>query len=351
MLGLLPYDRLNHQQRDMSFPSSGGASDPFKAYNHRPTPQMPLHQPSYYAPFADPTSYIRAVELQRHHDAAASSIDSTKLDYHRLASSSAYSGTSAVTVSQPHGPYGSSFGFYNNAPSTPNLMNMFDATPTQTVPAQQPVQQLLAQTPAAVSGPGHQFTKSNNIGSTVTDTDCQYLPSTGHKDRASQQTVAAGQSGYVTGNDVGPSNIRDTASVTSSSSCDNSSPDGGGGATSFAGSRNRRSKKHPMPVPSELKDTHYWDKRKKNNESAKRSREARRRQESVLAKHLAGLEQEYVKLKADIVVFSNEIEQIRLYLMPGNYNDQSNNEKHQHHQHLQQQQQHLHQMQRHAGLI
>ncbi|KAI0207170.1 hypothetical protein LSAT2_008189, partial [Lamellibrachia satsuma] len=35
-------------------------------------------------------------------------------------------------------------------------------------------------------------------------------------------------------------------------------------------------KKRALAVPQELKDETYWDKRQKNNDSAKRSREARR---------------------------------------------------------------------------
>ncbi|KHJ90508.1 basic region leucine zipper [Oesophagostomum dentatum] len=41
------------------------------------------------------------------------------------------------------------------------------------------------------------------------------------------------------------------------------------------------SKKKPHPVPQELKDEAYYERRKRNNESARRSREARRQKEDV----------------------------------------------------------------------
>ncbi|KAE9421211.1 hypothetical protein Angca_004100, partial [Angiostrongylus cantonensis] len=40
-------------------------------------------------------------------------------------------------------------------------------------------------------------------------------------------------------------------------------------------------KKKPNPVPVELKDEAYYERRKRNNESARRSREARRQKEDV----------------------------------------------------------------------
>ena len=51
-------------------------------------------------------------------------------------------------------------------------------------------------------------------------------------------------------------------------------------------------------VPSESKDICYWEKRNKNNEAARRSREARRLKENQIALRTAFLEKENAQLKA-----------------------------------------------------
>jgi len=51
-------------------------------------------------------------------------------------------------------------------------------------------------------------------------------------------------------------------------------------------------------VPSESKDMCYWEKRNKNNEAARRSREARRLKENQIALRTAFLEKENAQLKA-----------------------------------------------------
>jgi len=51
-------------------------------------------------------------------------------------------------------------------------------------------------------------------------------------------------------------------------------------------------------VPSEAKDMSYWEKRNKNNEAARRSREARRLKENQIALRTAFLEKENAQLKA-----------------------------------------------------
>eukprot|EP00096_Caligus_rogercresseyi_P008766 TRINITY_DN2835_c0_g1_i1.p1 TRINITY_DN2835_c0_g1~~TRINITY_DN2835_c0_g1_i1.p1 ORF type:complete len:321 (-),score=148.99 TRINITY_DN2835_c0_g1_i1:793-1755(-) len=50
-------------------------------------------------------------------------------------------------------------------------------------------------------------------------------------------------------------------------------------------------------VPSEEKDDHYWEKRKRNNVSARRSREARRLKENQIALRASFLEKENSKLR------------------------------------------------------
>lgn len=62
-----------------------------------------------------------------------------------------------------------------------------------------------------------------------------------------------------------------------------------------------------------ITDPSYWEKRKKNNEAAKRSRDARRAKEDEIAVRCAFLEQENVQLKYRLA--SVEAEKKRLYDM------------------------------------
>lgn len=54
-------------------------------------------------------------------------------------------------------------------------------------------------------------------------------------------------------------------------------------------------------IPNEKKDEGYWDKRKKNNEAAKRSREKRRANDMVLERRVLGLLEENARLRAELL--------------------------------------------------
>ncbi|KAM6957885.1 LOW QUALITY PROTEIN: nuclear factor, interleukin 3 regulated, member 6 [Aplochiton taeniatus] len=54
-------------------------------------------------------------------------------------------------------------------------------------------------------------------------------------------------------------------------------------------------------IPSEKKDDGYWDKRKKNNEAAKRSREKRRVNDMVLENRVLALLEENARLRAELL--------------------------------------------------
>ena len=64
-------------------------------------------------------------------------------------------------------------------------------------------------------------------------------------------------------------------------------------------------------VPEEMKDESYWSKRKKNNDSARRSREARRLKEERLLIDVDHLEQENQQLRAEVLLLRKEISQLR----------------------------------------
>uniref|UniRef100_A0A3B4Y3G5 Nuclear factor, interleukin 3 regulated, member 4 n=1 Tax=Seriola lalandi dorsalis TaxID=1841481 RepID=A0A3B4Y3G5_SERLL len=54
-------------------------------------------------------------------------------------------------------------------------------------------------------------------------------------------------------------------------------------------------------IPEEKKDALYWEKRRKNNEAAKRSREKRRMNDYVLETHFIALKEENARLSAELM--------------------------------------------------
>ncbi|XP_076009465.1 nuclear factor interleukin-3-regulated protein-like [Genypterus blacodes] len=54
-------------------------------------------------------------------------------------------------------------------------------------------------------------------------------------------------------------------------------------------------------IPDEKKDNVYWEKRRKNNEAAKRSREKRRINDYVLENHLMAMKEENARLNAELL--------------------------------------------------
>ncbi|KZC11331.1 PREDICTED: cell death specification protein 2 [Dufourea novaeangliae] len=75
----------------------------------------------------------------------------------------------------------------------------------------------------------------------------------------------------------------------------------------------RRVTKSPgLPTSTvDEKDAAYWERRRKNNEAAKRSRDARRAKEDEIAIRAAFLEQENMKLKYELVALRNETAKLR----------------------------------------
>ena len=60
-----------------------------------------------------------------------------------------------------------------------------------------------------------------------------------------------------------------------------------------------------------MKDEKYWCKRKKNNEAARASREAKRRKENQIVMRAAFLESENTGLKTEVQKFNSENATIR----------------------------------------
>lgn len=72
--------------------------------------------------------------------------------------------------------------------------------------------------------------------------------------------------------------------------------------------------KKTKPVPEEKKDDAYWERRRKNNEAAKRSRDSRRCKEEEIAMRAAFLEQENLKLRAQVAILKNETAKLHYML-------------------------------------
>ena len=76
---------------------------------------------------------------------------------------------------------------------------------------------------------------------------------------------------------------------------------------------NERNKKI-KPVPDEKKDDAYWERRRKNNEAAKRSRDLRRQKEDEIAVRAAFLEQENLKLRAQVTILKAELSKLHFMI-------------------------------------
>lgn len=77
---------------------------------------------------------------------------------------------------------------------------------------------------------------------------------------------------------------------------------------------NPRMVRHPDMTPKELKTEEYWEKRRKNNEAAKRSREARRQKEEGLTSHCEDLQVENDKIRREIESVKLQIEDMKKHL-------------------------------------
>ncbi|GFO35415.1 thyrotroph embryonic factor [Plakobranchus ocellatus] len=74
------------------------------------------------------------------------------------------------------------------------------------------------------------------------------------------------------------------------------------------------SRKRPRSLPDEQKDAAYWERRRKNNDAAKRSRDARRAKEDEIALRAALLEQENIKLRVEVASLKTETSRLRCLL-------------------------------------
>ena len=90
----------------------------------------------------------------------------------------------------------------------------------------------------------------------------------------------------------------------------------GGKAGNGCSGSSSAARKQGRPLPEELKDEAYWERRRKNNEAAKRSRDARRAKEYEVAIRASVLEQENMKLRVEIASLKAELTKLRCLMFP-----------------------------------
>ncbi|XP_037806947.1 transcription factor VBP [Lucilia sericata] len=73
----------------------------------------------------------------------------------------------------------------------------------------------------------------------------------------------------------------------------------------------RRPRGEKRPIPDEQKDDKYYERRKRNNEAAKKSRDARKIREDRIAFRAAFLEQENSLLRAQVMALRDELQTMR----------------------------------------
>ncbi|KAL8567740.1 hypothetical protein ACOMHN_009048 [Nucella lapillus] len=84
--------------------------------------------------------------------------------------------------------------------------------------------------------------------------------------------------------------------------------------TSTSSAASGGSRKRPSNFPDLEKDEAYWERRRKNNDAAKRSRDARRAKEDDIAIRAALLEQENLRLRVEVATLKTETARLRCLL-------------------------------------
>ncbi|ALC42233.1 CG7786 [Drosophila busckii] len=82
----------------------------------------------------------------------------------------------------------------------------------------------------------------------------------------------------------------------------------------FPGFLHRRARGEKRPIPDAQKDDKYYERRKRNNEAAKKSRDARKIREDRIAFRAALLEQENSLLRAQVLALRDELQTVRQLL-------------------------------------
>lgn len=77
----------------------------------------------------------------------------------------------------------------------------------------------------------------------------------------------------------------------------------------------KRPRSEKKPIPSEQKDDKYFERRKRNNNAAKKSRDARKAREDEIAIRASFLEKENAILRAQVATLREEANSLRQLLL------------------------------------
>ena len=77
----------------------------------------------------------------------------------------------------------------------------------------------------------------------------------------------------------------------------------------------RRPRSEKKPIPEDLKDNKYFERRKRNNLAAKKSRDARKSREDEIAIRASFLEKENAILRAQVATLREEANSLRQLLL------------------------------------
>lgn len=97
-------------------------------------------------------------------------------------------------------------------------------------------------------------------------------------------------------------------------------PDSGGGpalarAIAAVQQTQKRPRSEKKPIPAEQKDNKYFERRKRNNMAAKKSRDARKAREDEIAIRASFLEKENAILRAQVATLREEANSLRQLLL------------------------------------
>ena len=329
MLSIIPFDRVT----STAVSRAGDPERPFKAY-----PRTPVSVPaasSYYGPFTPPT-FVGSVNIPASHtstslkgleDTTSSSRHSgasSTMDHHHQAHS--YSGYSTTADHVPHlmdisgHPSHHSFSRHHSShagmgmtiPNTPVSIKS-ELHHSSSSATQHSATNLSMHHNTSPTAQGSSSSSSLGSSSTPINHSSQsHLPGLYHGGAGgASHHSAAGSSAASSGSPPGQAPLGTAAGHSSSN---DSSPGGSSNNDDDSSTSRMPPKKRPLSVPEDAKDACYWEKRKKNNESAKRSRDARRMKEEQIAMRVVYLEQENLQLRTEVSLLKNEIEKLRCML-------------------------------------
>ena len=285
MLGILPYDRLRHTDTDRAF---------------RSYPCAPMQ--SSMASSASSTSSIYSPHHQAPSGLLTTSIPPFTHPHSRLG------GPDTMDYRPPTQPFDA---------SSHGLMDIGNSTPSSRMPGAGVKMEHSSHGDMYMPGTssaaphmshGHPYSVAASMASMA----ASHHTSMGMPPASMSSPSSMGNDLQKDhGQDISPSSTASTSPGSAASAGDHM---GGAAPPSSVSNSRMPPKKRPLCVPDEQKDNGYWEKRKKNNESAKRSREARRMKEEQIAMRVVYLEQENLQLRTETSLLKGEIEKLRCML-------------------------------------